>query len=277
MDKISVSRTDNDLAVAQEQRIRFVDLPDSEPEKFNKGKFTEILLNMKGNRTIRDFALETDLSESFVSKAVNGFIDRPPSKRTMMKLLSAKSKALVNRRELVESAGYAAEQIDWDHTEIEDTAPRKVSASEAITRYYGESDFLACGNLIKTLSEHGVDGNISSYFYRDEGFFEVKDEMSGQVYVGINLYCNPETSEENAVLSLVFSLALTYNKILKTDNVKDKIVVIMTNNEKIYEGCQTLNFDQLPKATLVVLFADDHTEVQREAVLSGNSPVSLLD
>ena len=104
-----------------------------------------------------------------------------------------------------------------------------------------------------------------------------KDEESGQVYVGINLYCNPDKKGENAEVALVFSLALTFNKIVGSDNVGDKVVVIMTNDEKIFEGCQTINFEQVPKATLVVLFADDHSIVRRETVLYGSSPISLLD
>lgn len=278
MDKLPEKAASDIVKAQQDQRIRFVDLPDSDPEKFDRGKFTEILINMKGSRTIRDFATETDLSESFVSKAVNGYIDRPPSKKTMMKLLSAMTDAPEQRRELLQYAGYSLpEDLDWDEPKTENTNQRTVSATEAITRYFGESDFLAAGSLMKSLSEHGVDGNINSYFFRSDGYFEIKDEKSGQVYVGINLYCNPDKKGENAEVALVFSLALTFNKIVRSDDVSDKVVIIMTNDEKIFEGCQTINFEKVPKATLVVLFADDHSIVQKETVLYGASPISLLD
>lgn len=279
MDKTIVERSANHMmSVPQAQHIRLGDLPDPNPELFDKQRFAVALLNMKGSRSIRELAAELNLSDSFLNKAVNGHVSGPPSKRTMLKLLSAKTNVLANnRRELAQSAGYDADWIDWGNTEVENADHREVSATEAITRYYGESDFLACGNLMKTLSEHGYNGDMSSYFYRDKGYFEVKDEETGQTIVGINLYCNPETSGEKAVFSLVFSLALTYNNILSRKDIKDKIVVIMTNNEEIFNGCQTLSFEQSPKSTIAVLFADDHTEVQQEAVLSGERLISLLD
>ena len=279
MDKTIVGKNANNMmSVPQAQHIRLGDLPDPTPELFDKCKFAKILLNMKGSRSIRELAAELDLSDSFLNKAVNGHVSGPPSKRTMLKLLSAKTNVLAsNRRELVQSAGYDVDWIDWDNTEVENFDRREVSATEAITRYYGESDFLACGNLMKTLSEHGYNGDLSCYFHRDKGYFEVKDEESGQTIVGVNLYCNPETSGEKAVFSLVFSLALTYNNILNMDDIKEKIVVIMTNNEEIFNGCKTLSFEQSPKSTMVLLFADDHTEVQQEAVLSGERLISLLD
>ena len=71
-----------------------------------------------------------------------------------------------------------------------------MSTAETIARYYGGNHYLACGRLMKALAEHGVTGDMSSYFYREGGYFDIKDEKTGQVYVGINVYCNAEKDQE---------------------------------------------------------------------------------
>lgn len=277
MDNMTVEKTAPGVKKAHgAQRIRQEDLPDPIPNGFRKNEFKEILRAMKENRSVREFALDSDLSDSFISKAINGYIDKSPSKRTLLKLLCAKTNIPVNRRELVSVAGYPADELDWDNLIWEDEETQAVSTAEVIARYYGGNHFLACGRLMKALAEHGVTGDMSSYFHRENGYFEIKDEKTGQVYVGINVYCEADTDKENAVWSMVFSLALTFNKISLSDGAKDKVVIIMTNDEEIFEGCHNIGFGDVPKATMVVL-TDDFKGFRKEDVLSGKSTISLLD
>ena len=258
------------------QKLQFSDLPDPNPENFDKAIFTGIVKDLKGSRSAREFALETDVSESFINKAVSGFIERPPAKRTMLKLLCVSSITLSQRRELIKAAGYPEDQIDWDAREWVDENRQRVSAAEAITRYYGGNHYLALGRLMSSLATHGVDGDMTSYMHREDGYFEIKDETSGQTYVGINTYCNVPSDKENAVLSMVFSLAMTYNKVCLSEKASEKIVIIMTNQESIFEGCQTLDFSDTPKGTVVVL-TDDYKGFSQEKLLKGEGPISLLD
>lgn len=278
MDNMTVDKTDTGVRnMPAAQYIRLEDLPDPIPGAFKKDEFAESLRSMKGSRSVREFALDSDLSDSFISKAINGYIDKSPSRRTLLKLLCAKSTEPVNRRELVAAAGYPAEQLDWDNLVWEtDEEKQHISTAETIARYYGGNHFLACGRLMKALAEHGVTGDMSSYFYRENGYFEIKDEKTGQVYVGINVYNDAEKDKENAVWSMVFSMALTLNKVAMSEGAKDKVVIIMTNDERIFDGCHNINFDPIPKATVVVL-TDDFKGFQKEDVLSGKSPISLLD
>ncbi len=277
MDTMTVDITETGVKkVPGAQHIRYGDLPDPIEGAFDKGEFAEFMRTMKGDKSSREFALTTGLSDSFISKAVNGYIDSSPSKRTLLKLLCAKTDKPVNRRELVRVAGYPVDGLDWEAMDWEDEEEQPVSTAETIARYYGGNHYLACGRLMKALAEHGVTGDMSSYFYREGGYFDIKDEKTGQVYVGINVYCNAEKDRENAVWSLVFSLALTYNKIAMSEGAKDKVVIIMTNDEQIYEGCRKLNFEKVPKATVVVL-TDEFKGFRKEDVLSGKSPISLLD
>lgn len=278
MDNITVEKTDTGVRnTPAAQYIRLEDLPEPKKRSFKKEEFADVMRKMKGDRSVREFALDSDLSDSFISKAINGYIDTSPSRRTLLKLLYAKSTEPVNRRELVTAAGYPADQLDWDNLVWEtDEEKQHVSTAETIARYYGGNHFLACGRLMKALAEHGVTGDMSSYFYRENGYFEIKDEKTGQVYVGINVYNDAEKEMKSAVWSLVFSMALTINKVAMSEGAKNKVVIIMTNDERIFDGCHNINFDSIPKATVVVL-TDDFKGFQKEDVLSGESPISLLD
>lgn len=278
MDKTTVERTDTGVRNAPgAQHIRLEDLPDPIPGAFKPEAFAKFLREMKKDRAVREFALDTDLSDSFISKAINGYIDNSPSRRTLLKLLCAKSSDTVDRRELVQVAGYPTDTLDWDNLVWDNDGEKQtVSTAETIARYYGGNHFLACGTLMKALAEHGVIGDMSSYFYRENGYFEIKDEKTGQVYVGINVYNSAGEEKENAVWSMVFSLALTFNKIVMSEGAKDKVVIIMTNDERIFDGCHSISFGEAPKATVVVL-TDSFQGFRKEDVLSGSSPISLLD
>lgn len=278
MDNMTVEKTDTGVRNAPGvQHIRLEDLPEPIVKELNKEEFADVMRRMKGDRSVREFALDTDLSDSFISKAINGYIEKPPSRRTLLKLLSAKPSDSVSRRELVQAAGYPADRLDWDNLIWDnDEEKQKVSTAESIARFYGGNHFLACGRLMKALAEHGVTGDMSSYFYRENGYFEIKDEKTGQVYVGINVYNSADETKDNAVWSMVFSLALTFNKVATSKGAEDKVVFIMTNDERIFEGCHSISFDEVPKATVVVL-SDSFQGFRKEDVLSGSSPISLLD
>ena len=278
MDNMTVEKTDTSARNAPgAQYIRLEDLPDPIPGGFNGDDFAKFMRGMKGEMSVREFALDTELSDSFISKAINGYIDKSPSRRTLLKLLTAKSSGEVDRRELVRVVGYPADQLDWDNLIWKsDEEKQPVSTAEIIARFYGGNHFLACGRLMKALAEHGVTGDMSSYFYRERGYFEIRDEKTGQVYVGINVYNSAEEEKESAVWSMVFSLALTFNKVAMSEGAKNKVVIIMTNDERIFDGCHGIGFSEGPKATVVVL-TDSFQGFRKEEVLSGSSPISLLD
>lgn len=278
MDNMTVDKTDTGGRNAPAaQYIRLEDLPNPILKNLNKAKFADVMRKMKGDRSVREFALDSNLSDSFISKSINGYIQKPLSRRTLLKLLCAKNSEPVNRRELVAAAGYPADQLDWDNLVWEtDEEKQHISTAETIARYYGGNHFLACGRLMKALAEHGVNGDMSSYYYSQDGYFEIKDEKTGQVYVGINIYIDAEKDKQNEVWAMVFSMALTLNKVAMSEGAKDKVVIIMTNDERIFDGCHYISFDPIPKATIVVL-EDDFKGFQQEVVLSGSSPISLLD
>ena len=269
--------------------IRIGNLP--KEADYNADEFGKFLRDMKGTKSAREFAIETDLSESFVSKAVNGMQKSRPSKRTLLKLLRAKSEEPVDRRELARAAGYEDLELeaepDADAADTENVPP--LSAAAVINRYYGEDHFTAMGELMKALSEHGLKGDVTSCFYREAGYFEVIDKETEQVYVGINAYVKPEMHsmdaektqeqiEDNAVFSIAFSVGLIYNRISMSDGAKDKIVYILTDSERVYEGCRNLLPQNKTKATVVVL-TQDHQGFCKEDVLSGSEqrPISLVD
>lgn len=277
MDRNSVEKTETgNVKMITEQRFQEIDLCEPKVENFDKTGFAELIREIKGGRSARELALASDLSESFVNKAAAGFIERPPARRTMLKLLSISTLTPDVRRKLLKNAGYPEDQIDWKNPNWQTEEQQPVSAVEAINRVYGGNHYLAMGRLMSSLAQHGVKGDMSAYMYREAGYFEVRDESSGQVYVGINTYSNAGDDNENAVLSMVFSLALTYSAICQTADVDKKIVCILTNQAEIFESCQTFGVSTEPKATLV-LQTDNFKGFSREKVLQGECPISLLD
>lgn len=272
------------------QSIRISDLPAAASD-YNAEVFGDFLRDMKGTKSSREFACETDLSESFVSKAVNGLQKSRPSKRTLLKLLRAKTEQPVDRRKLAKAAGYEEMELEADTgADVENTQNvPPLSAAAVITRYYGEDHFTAMSELQRALAEHGMKGDIASCFYREPGYFEITDMTTHQVYVGINAYLKPtDTSgdedgakngiDDSAVFSIAFSVGLTYNRVIMSEGAKDKIVYIMTDNERVYEGCRSVLPKNKTKAT-VVLLTDDHQGFHKEDVLSNSEekPISLVD
>lgn len=276
----------------EQQESRPISPPGDETEvtsQYDPVEFGTFLRYLKGTRSAREFAIDTDLSESFVSKAVNGLQKNRPSKRTVLKLLNANSERLVDKRKLFAAAGYEEQEFDG----IADTEPEdlsQLSTARMITRYYGEDPFTAMCELLKALTEHGLKGDITCRFYQQFGYFEATDDRTGQVYVGINAYLKPPAngSEENgisesdkelrSIVAIAFSTGQTFSRVIKSDDAKEKIVYILTDNERIFQALR----DNLPKnetkATIVVM-TDDHQGFCQEIVLNGeeNNPISLVD
>lgn len=272
------------------QSIRIGDLPAAAPD-YNAVVFGDFLRDMKGTKSSREFAYETDLSESFVSKAVNGLQKSRPSKRTLLKLLRAKTEEPVDWRKLARAAGYGDLELEAEPiTEANDTQNvKELSAAAVITKYYGEDHFTAMGEMLKALSEHGLEGDVTSCFYRDAGYFEVIDQKTGRVYVGVNAYIKPaeedngqglsETDKEyEPVVAIAFSAALTYTRIMASENVEEKAVYFLTDDERVYRALRNNLPKQRTKATVVVL-TEDHQGFCKEEVLNGSERdlISLVD
>lgn len=262
------------------------DLP-AAAKDYDARAFAKFLRDMKGTKSTREFAIETDLSESFISKAVNGLQRTKPSKRTLLKLLRAWTEEPVDKMELIRVAGYKEPELEEELAAEGESNQndRTFSTAAVITRYYGEEPFIVMGEFMKALAEHGLRGDVTSCFYREAGYFEVTDKETGQVYVGINAYVKPirdgenrEYEEDSAVFSIAFSVGLTCTKIAMSEGARDKIVYILTDNERVYDGCRRALPKNRTKATVVVL-TKDHQGFCDEVVLSGaeQKPISLLD
>lgn len=261
-----------------------VEKPPYDPETFGK-----YLRTMKGTKSCREFAIETDLSESFISKAVSGLQKGRPSRRTVLKLMRSRTEKPIDRRELARVAGLDYLDLEADLYEDNPADARPLSAAAVITRYYGEDPYTAMSELQRALSEHVIEGDIASYYYRRSGYFEIRDILTGQVYAGINAYVRPirhsgdedrtqAEIEENAVTSIAFSAGLTYNNVTASDDASNKIVYILTDNESVFEGCRHGLTESKTKAT-VILMTDDHQGFRKEAVLDGSDErlLSLVD
>lgn len=94
-------------------------------DTFNKKLFSELLLKIKGTRTLTKFAEETGTSIAHLSRMVNEKLDSAPSPETLKKLLS-KSQGNVTYEELMMAAGYINSRtslndfLDNDESSLED-------------------------------------------------------------------------------------------------------------------------------------------------------------
>ena len=249
--------------------------------------FSAVLRGMKGGMTSDQFAIETGLSNSYICKAVSGHAMSRPSRRTVIKLMSAKTGAPFDRKELVRAAGYDEADLDIrpDIKAVEQTA----SLTETIRKYYGGDPYIAMSELLRALSLNALKGDVSTYYYRKSDHFEIKDMVTDQIYAGINAYVKPvsidgddgrttEEIERTAVVSIAFEVSKTYSEIIRGDRAKDKIVYILSDNERIYEGCRSVIQKNATRATIAV-FTDDHQGFCKEMVLDGTESdyVSLVE
>ena len=274
----------------QGERTR--DLPNTALETtdvFDSRTFGLFLRRMKGTRSIREFAELTNLSESFISKSLSGNIENRPTRRTLLKLLSSKTEKPINRRALAKAAGYSESELKALENEymLEAENSQQLSAAATLTRYYGKDPFTAMCELMRALSQHYLKGDFASYFYREAGYFELTDSLTGQVYVGINAYLKSDDTdnagisrnhvEEAAVFAIALSVGLSYNHIITSANATEKIVFILTDDERVYSGCRSALPQKRTKATIVVL-TKDHQRFIKEDIIDGaeNTSISVL-
>lgn len=256
--------------------------PGYDPETFGA-----VLRGIKGRMTSDQFAIETGLSSSYICKAVSGHAKARPSRRTIIKLLSARTEAPFDRKELVRVAGY--DEAELGALPAVEETKQAASLTASIRKFYGADPFAAMSELQRALSLNVLNGDVSSYYHREPDYFEIKDMQSGQVYAGINAYVRPvkvsgdedrsaKDIDGNAVFPIAFAAGRTYNEIVKDDGARAKIVYILTDNERIYEGCRSVIKTNATRATVVV-FTDDHQGFSKEMVLDGegNDYVSLVE
>ena len=165
-----------------------------------------------------------------------------------------------NKNRLVIAAGYPSGSFD---TVIEHDKPPK---QEPPLDY--NDIFLACSRLMYLLSTRRIKGDMISVIYRDDRLFEIRDDSTGQVYVGINAYCGVEKS----LFSMPYSLAIILSKFVQTDDAKEKIVIIMTYEDTVFDAFQGIPLERLstmPKATILLLL--NEKGILKEKVLNGES------
>lgn len=244
----------------------------SEPDKsaFDKVRFGQIVRDMKGRYSTREYAARTGLSESFLSKAITGGIDNPPSKRTMLKLGSAVSDIQVPLDELLEAAGYTAiEEASQEQGEIPEVvtgaAEGKLSRSASIREYYG-GDLRSAKYAFETImTDKVIEGPVTTWMDRNAGYFTITDATTGQEYVVIPAYCG---FNEGAA-GVLFAAAELYNKLAVKEEAADQIFYILCDNEDIYRMLIGVKKNEMPKAT-VVLLTDDHRTFKQETALVGS-------
>lgn len=260
---------DNTTKPAERSKIaRLSSLPDPVKENYNKVKFGQLVRDMKGRYSSREYAARTGLSESFISKAISGSIDNPPSKRTMLKLGRAVSEVHVPIEELLEAAGYPVGQDgERDDGSLDlNKADDKRSMSAAISEYYGGDLRSAKYEFERALTDKAIKGAVSTWMDGDAGYFTVTDEEDGQIFVGIPAYCG----FQDGSAAVAFASALLYDRLAREPEARNQIFYILCDNDEIYKELFMMKRNEMPLAT-VLLYTDDHRSFKHESLLEGSN------
>lgn len=78
---------------------------------FNKAEFAQLLVRAKGDRSINQYATDTDVSAAHISRFLREMIDTPPAPETLSKLAS-KAYNEVTYRDFMVAAGHLIAQND---------------------------------------------------------------------------------------------------------------------------------------------------------------------
>lgn len=246
--------------------IQIQDLPEPNQNSFDEKLFKEAICEQKGKRSLRQFACDVDLSESFVSKAVTGQIHRAPSKRTIIKLINDELASSVKWRQILTSSGYHFNELDFDQITDREEKKERFSEIAEISHTSATDLFLSCGILMSMISRTTNRNNLSSRVYYDAGYFEIVDE-SGKSYLGLNC-CVLDKNDYKSAFPLMTTACIMYEKLCNHVDVQDKTVYLITNTEVVFNVLCGSPLSMNTMAT-IVLCLDDNNVVKKEKILHG--------
>ena len=219
---------------------------------FDPPSFASLLKKAIGSRTAKQFAAETGLSESYVSRRMTGLYATPPRKNTLTAIASSAQNG-VTLRQLLDTCGYE------DEMPVE--MPVKVSPGDIR---------MAKASILSCINDLGVSFRISADDGTDPCDFKIT--LDTDPPVDWLFFCVPPEPDEVLVekflkenyLTLMYSRLETYSK-----------VSLVTENPSVYSLCTVKKPVNLNVNVTVKLCDPETLDVIREEVLSesGTSPL----
>lgn len=190
-------------------------------------KLAELSKLAVGSRTLREFAKQSGLSESFLSRLTTGKLKSIPTKRSLAKLTTASSKPQNNItfRDVMSAAGYPLSLGEGQALE----SPSSNAGCGAMPEEILTAAFPAY--LVEiVLEQSGQLGPFYSCEKRKEMF--VIHNTGGKDLVGIPAFCTSATIDREIVIckrNLIMALNIYGNE------SKDMFFLIITNQSRLYD------------------------------------------
>lgn len=194
---------------------------------YDKARLAELAKLAIGGRTLREFAIQSGLSEGFLSRLTTSKLESAPTRRSLTKLTADTSRPQngITLGMMMAAAGYA-------YTEPEPQKEKRLTPSnrEAVPAVVLTAAFPAFLTA-SALEESGqLERRYSSENQRE--MFVISSKR-GKDIVGIPAFCALDAVEDE-IRETKRNLLMAYS--IYDDDIKDKFVVILTNQPEFYKS-----------------------------------------
>lgn len=212
---------------------------------FDAPAFTSLLKKAIGTRTAKQFAAETGLSESYISRRMTGQFTTPPRKNTLSAIASSAQNG-VTLRQLLLTCGY--------EDDVPAGKPKKASLGEIK---------VAMASIISCLNDLGVSCRINADETLPPYDFEVT--LDADPPVAWSFSCVPNVPDELTVEQFLKEkyLSLMYNRLEAYSKIS-----FVTGSRSVYSLCTARKPVNLNVNVSVILCAPDSLDIICEEMLS---------
>lgn len=200
-------------------------------QTYDRERLAELSKLAIGSRTLREFANQSGLSEGFLSRLTTGKLTSAPTRRSLAKLTADMSKPQngITLDDMMAAAGYL-----YTASELKETRRNTSGDEETVPAKVQYAAFPAYLTAL-TLEASGQIGQRYSSENQREMF--VLSPRGRKDIVGIPAFCALDAVEDE-IRETKRNLLMAYS--IFADGIKDKFVVILTNQPEFYN-----NFDKV--------------------------------
>ncbi len=223
-----------------------------------------------GTRSISDFCKETGLSQSFVSKLINGRLTSVPTKRSLYKFAGPSSHPEngITAERLLLAAGYSLSDIESEknnHSTAKNFSG--MSLADSIANYYARTPTAGLELFLNALISKGYGMNYIVSF--QPGLFTIKEtspvSMLNNELVVIPAFCEDPAGMKAVKISALQRCVLALN----FPREQDALYFIITNNRQMYNSLSTLSV--ISTMNMSILFTEDFENFKLQMILQPES------
>lgn len=224
---------------------------------YDRERLAELSNLAIGSRSLREFANQSGLSEGFLSRLTTGKLTSAPTRRSLAKLMAETSRPQngITLGDMMEAAGYP-------YTAPEPRIPRRVMSGEGGTvPAEVQNTAFPVYLTAATLEASGQLGQRYSSENQREMF--VISSRGGKDIVGIPAFSALDAVEDE-IRETKRNLLMAYS--IFADEIKDKFVVILTNQPDFYNGFDAVQVAGTGGEFYIALTEDFHSFTKQRPV-----------